>query len=111
MPELPEVETVRAGLQQLLPGLTVLDSKFDSVKSFPNNPADVKAFLIGAKVIGVRRRAKVLLIDLDSRYSLVIHLKMTGQLVHVLNDNQGRFGAGHPDKSLVSSLPDKSTRV
>jgi formamidopyrimidine-DNA glycosylase len=56
----------------------------------------------------VRRRAKVLIIELSGNYSLVIHLRMTGQLVF-----RGKevFGAGHPSKSLVNELPDKSTRV
>ena len=82
MPELPEVETVRRGLADLLPGQSVVRAKvFDSPKSFPNSPADVEQFLHGARVKAVRRRAKVLMIDLDTDYSLVIHLKMTGQLI------------------------------
>ncbi|PID33345.1 hypothetical protein CR969_01220 [Candidatus Saccharibacteria bacterium] len=82
MPELPEVETVRRGLDQVLVGSKVKRAKvFDSPKSFPNPTDQVEQFLYGAKVTGVRRRAKVLLIDLDSGYTLVTHLKMTGQLV------------------------------
>lgn len=109
MPELPEVETVRAGLSQLLPGKIFAAAKSDNPKSFPNSPADVANFLVGAAVTAVRRRAKVLLIDLSSDYTLVIHLKMTGQLVFVSPET--RFGAGHPNDSLVGELPDKSTRV
>jgi formamidopyrimidine-DNA glycosylase len=56
----------------------------------------------------VNRRAKVLLIGLSSKYILMVHLKMTGQLVYVGNE---RFGAGHPNESLVGNLPDRSTRV
>ena len=109
MPELPEVETVKRGLDRLLPGHTVASVKFDSPKSFPNSPADVNQFLRGARVLGVRRRAKVLLIDLTSGYTLVTHLKMTGQLV--FDSPKEHFGAGHPNDSLVAHLPDKSTRV
>jgi formamidopyrimidine-DNA glycosylase len=109
MPELPEVETVRRGLQALLPGRIVNAVDFDFPKGFPNAPGDVEAFLIGATVTEVRRRAKVLIIGLDSAYTLVIHLKMTGQMVFVAHD--ARFGAGHPNASLVAQLPDKSTRV
>jgi len=109
MPELPEVEIVRIGLSRLLPGKVVESVDFDWPKSFPNAPADVKAYLIGAKVLDVRRRAKVLIIDLSSEYSLVIHLKMTGQLV--FRSKKDRFGAGHPNASLIGNLPDKSTRV
>jgi formamidopyrimidine-DNA glycosylase len=109
MPELPEVETVKLGLQRLLPGLKIVSVDFDWPKSFPNAGPDVKQFLIGAQVIKVDRRAKVLLIELSSKYSLVIHLKMTGQLVFRGPGEQ--FGAGHPSVSLVGELPDKSTRV
>lgn len=108
MPELPEVETVRRGLNSLIIGRVIKNVTHDNEKSFPNAPADVKEFLIGASVLDVRRRAKVLLIDLSSDYTLVIHLKMTGQLVFVGDE---RFGAGHPNESLVSALPDRSTRV
>jgi formamidopyrimidine-DNA glycosylase len=108
MPELPEVETVRIGLSELLPGRTIAAVDFDWPKSFPNAEADVQQFMIGAKVEKIARRAKVLLIELSSKYTLVIHLKMTGQLVFV---GKQRFGAGHPTASLVGELPDKSTRV
>lgn len=67
--------------------------------------------MIGVKVVEVKRRAKVLLIELSSKYSLIIHLKMTGQLVYRSNDDTARFGAGHPNDSLLGKLPDKSTRV
>jgi len=109
MPELPEVETVRIGLSELLPGRVFAAVQHDTEKSFPNPPADVNTFLIGASVVAVKRRAKVLMIDLTSDYTLVIHLKMTGQLVFVAPGT--RFGAGHPSDSLVHDLPDKSTRV
>ena len=139
MPELPEVETVRRGLAELLPGRVVARvAVFDSPKSFPNAPAEVEQFLYGARVTAVRRRAKVLMIDLDTRYSLVIHLKMTGQLVFrqwysrassannpgpgdkhaqiVTRDtaqipDASNFAGGHPNDSLIGELPDRSTRV
>jgi formamidopyrimidine-DNA glycosylase len=109
MPELPEVETIRIGLNQLLPGQTIDSVDFNWDKSFPNSPANVSNFLLGAKIIDVKRRAKVLLIELTTNYSLVIHLKMTGQLV--FRSQNYSFGAGHPNDSLIGQLPDKSTRV
>lgn len=131
MPELPEVETVRRGLAELIVGRTVQSAEAaTSPKSFPNSPGDTAAFLVGASVVAVRRRAKVLLIDLDSGYTLVTHLKMTGQLVFVSSSAAAqpkglmsseksaaavssdiRFGAGHPNESLIGALPDASTRV
>lgn len=108
MPELPEVETVRRGLSKLIIGKVVQAEQHDTAKGFPNTVSDVAQFLIGATIIDVRRRAKVLMIDLSTGYSLLIHLKMTGQLVYV---GEERFGAGHPNDSLIGILPDKSTRV
>lgn len=110
MPELPEVETVRRGLAELLPGHTIRDVSSDWTKSFPNDIGVVQKFLIGAQVTSVERRAKVLLIALNTNYTLVTHLKMTGQLVF-RGRNGEHFGAGHPNDSLVGELPDKSTRV
>lgn len=109
MPELPEVETVRVGLSQFLPGKVVVSEEHDWPKGFPNADADVQQFLLGAKVLEVKRRAKVLIIELSTKYSLLVHLKMTGQLVYA--DSTQRFGAGHPNDSLIGKLPDKSTRV
>ncbi|HMI09292.1 MAG TPA: bifunctional DNA-formamidopyrimidine glycosylase/DNA-(apurinic or apyrimidinic site) lyase [Candidatus Saccharimonadales bacterium] len=108
MPELPEVETVRRGLQSLIVGLKIKDVSHDTLKSFPNAAADVGEFLTHASITGIRRRAKVLLIDLSTKYTLVIHLKMTGQLVY---RGEAVFGAGHPNDSLIGELPDRSTRV
>ncbi len=109
MPELPEVETVRRGLAEYIIGRTITQATvYDSPKSFPNHTAEVEQFMQGAQVVAVRRRAKVLLIDLSSDYTLVIHLKMTGQLVY---RGEEVFGAGHPSDSLIGELPDRSTRV
>jgi formamidopyrimidine-DNA glycosylase len=108
MPELPEVETVKRGLNAFIVGKRVISVSHDTPKSFPNAESDVDTFLVGSTIATIRRRAKVLIIDLSSEHTLVIHLKMTGQLVY-----RGRevFGAGHPNDSLVGELPDRSTRV
>ena len=108
MPELPEVETVRRGLSELIIGKQIKAVTSDWPKSFPNSPKDVQFFLIDAKILEIKRRAKVLIVELDSKYALLIHLKMTGQLVY---HGEQKFGAGHPNASLNGKLPDKSTRV
>lgn len=108
MPELPEVETVRRGLHQLIIGRQIRSQVHDTPKSFPNSEHDIRLFLVSATILDVRRRAKVLLIDLSTDYTLVIHLKMTGQLVF---RGEETFGAGHPNESLIGELPDRSTRV
>lgn len=109
MPELPEVETVRLGLERLIVGLKIKSVVCDNPKSFPNSIKSVSDFVLNSKVESVTRRAKVLFIQLSSGYSLMVHLKMTGQLVYVAEYH--RFGAGHPDDNLVNNLPSKSTRV
>lgn len=108
MPELPEVETLCRGLNKLIVGRTISRITFDNPKSFPNSKSDIDSFVVGYEIKSVSRRAKVLIIDLSSRYSMLVHLKMTGQLVYV---GKERFGAGHPSDSLIHKLPDKSTRV
>jgi len=122
MPELPEVETVRVGLQSLIVGKTVTRVDSNWTKSFSVDTPEVDSFVIGSKISAISRRAKVILIVLDTGYTLLIHLKMTGQLVFVpsaqksQNSNiegrkEERFGAGHPNDSLRGKLPDRSTRV
>ena len=108
MPELPEVETVVRGLKKLIIGKKITTVSSDNPKSFPNSQNDVDAFLINAEVVDVKRRAKAIIINLSTGYSLLGHLKMTGQLVYRGEED---WGAGHPNDSLVGDLPDKSTRV
>lgn len=109
MPELPEVETIRRGLHELIIGRIIKSVDFDYPRGFPNSDTDVRRFIVGATVTEIRRRAKVLLIDLSTDYTLVIHLKMTGQLVFRAEDVA--FSGGHPNDSLVGKLPDRSTHV
>jgi len=109
MPELPEVETVVRGLNQYLVGHTILSFDFDWPKTIKTPIKVIQKELVGSKVLGARRRAKLIIIDLGSGYSILIHLKMTGQVVY--RSPRVNYGAGHPNDSLVSKLPDKSTRV
>lgn len=117
MPELPEVETIRAGLQRLLPGRIIDSIDFDWEKSFPNNTMAVEEYALKAKVTQVTRQGKVLLIELSTHYTFIIHLKMTGQLVFVpaphsnVERQNSKFAGGHPNDSLIHVLPDKSTHV
>lgn len=109
MPELPEVETIRLGLADLLPGKEIAKFSLFWPKSLHFSPEEAIKLLKGSVVTSVDRRAKVLFISLSNGYSLVIHLKMTGQLVY--RSKEFNFAAGHPTKSLVGSLPDNSTRI
>lgn len=117
MPELPEVETIRRGLQRRLPGLSVRGLAYDWSKSWQPATRDVEGSLLGAGIVRVHRRAKVLMIELNTGHSLLVHLKMTGQLVFVplttptVASLSRRFGGGHPTDSLIGRLPDPSTRL
>ncbi len=79
MPELPEVETIKRGLQKHLVGcvITGVEVLFPKIIS-----GDVQA-VVGAAVVAVRRFGKGLVIDLDNGYSMAVHVKMTGRLVYV----------------------------
>lgn len=110
MPEGPEVETIRFGLDSALRTERVRDLVIVFAGSVKATGEVVKERLIGAAVTQVRRRGKVLVMDLDSGYSLMVHLKMTGQMVLVKNDGE-RFAGGHPTESMKDSLPDRSTRA
>lgn len=77
MPELPEVETVRAQLAGILPGLTVAAVTIRRAASFPGGAVP----LIGRSVMAVRRYSKLLVVDFSGGYSLTIHLKMTGRVI------------------------------
>jgi len=80
MPELPEVETVRLGLQPVLEGHVLSDvvtRRGDLRIPFPK---DFTGRTKGRKVVALRRRAKYILADLDSGETLVIHLGMSGRM-------------------------------
>lgn len=120
MPELPEVETIRRGLADVLPGARIASVDVLFEKSMPVSAEKKKTYVIGAEITSVRRRGKVMIINLSSGYSLLIHLKMTGQLIFDVapsreisgkQEEYTRIGGGHPTKSMAADLPDKSTRV
>jgi len=114
MPELPEVETVRKGLEPVMTGKRIVhaDIRREGLRwPFPENMA---ARLTGQRVDRLRRRAKYILADLDGGETLIIHLGMSGRMLisdgdelikhdHVVLDMEGgkriafndprRFGA------------------
>ena len=100
MPELPEVETVRLGLEPALEGhrfTRVVARRPDLRKAFPQAFADR---LTGRRVQRLRRRAKYLLLDLDNGETLIVHLGMSGRLtIHGAKAplKPGRFHNRTPD--------------
>jgi formamidopyrimidine-DNA glycosylase len=81
MPELPEVETMARDLEPLLAGATITDAWWDWEKAIRHPaPEEFRARIVGARVLGVGRRAKWLVVGLSGGDILAIQVKMTGQL-------------------------------
>ena len=80
MPELPEVETTRRGIEPHVAGRRVVELAVHEPRLRWPVPPQISRAVRGAAVIGVRRRAKYLLIDLDRHRSLILHLGMSGSL-------------------------------
>src|SRR2546423_12109485 len=83
MPELPEVETVRARLEPVLTGRRFEGVAIDDPRLVrPYEPAEVAAELEGERIAAVERRGKYLIFRFESGRVLLIHLRMTGNLRH-----------------------------
>jgi len=104
MPELPEVETIRIGLEKYLVGHKITKVEVRWRKSLPENENK----LVEGYVKKIRRFGKVLSIDLDNGYSAVIHIKLTGQLIY-----KGSNLPNPPSlsKKIVGGVPGKHTHV
>ena len=101
MPELPEVETVRRGLEPAMVGKKIRHADIrrpDLRWPFPKNMSER---LIGATVLRLRRRSKYILCDLDTSETLLIHLGMSGRMTilpksNVKTDMLSNFHHLHP---------------
>lgn len=109
MPELPEVEIIRKGLASQIIGKEIAGIDVNLKKSL-QGPSES---LIGRKIISIDRRAKMLIFNLSDGISLLVHLKLTGQLVFdkKAGDKDGRVAGGHPSADWVGDLPSKFTHV
>ena len=79
MPELPEVETVRSGLEKAWIGRTITKVILRRPNLRYPFPEDFEKQLVGQKIIAIRRRAKYLLIDTDGGLVFLSHLGMSGK--------------------------------
>lgn len=104
MPELPEVDTIRLGLSKKIIGLKIKTVKLLTPTSFLGDSSKI----VNKKIQQVWRRAKVLGINLENGWTVLFHLKMTGQLILI---GKSKFMGGHPTLDMDSELPNKSTRV
>ncbi len=106
MPELPEVETVRRRLEPSLVG-----RRFDRVEiadarlTRPLDPIEVAVELQGERVAAVDRRGKYLIVRFESGRALLVHLRMTGTLLHV---DGGTRRDADPHRRAVVKLDDGS---
>ncbi|NCU44446.1 DNA-formamidopyrimidine glycosylase [Candidatus Falkowbacteria bacterium] len=112
MPELPEVQTIINDLRPLLLNksiaqILIIDQRLNNLTKNRN-----QSLIINQPIVDLFRRAKNLVIQLANNYYLVIHLKMTGQLVWTGNSQW--LAGGHPTKDLSNiqpQWPNKSTRA
>ena len=82
MPELPEVETIRVGLEPHLVGRTFVHVEIDDLRlTRPHDPVETAAELTGETVAALERRGKYLIVRFESGRVLLIHLRMTGSLL------------------------------
>jgi len=107
MPELPEVETIRWQLADQIVGQIIKSVEVVADKAFIGNSQSV----VGKKVTGVDRRAKLLLIKLGDKLALNIHLKMTGQLVYLPNETKINLKEKQKGPYAITHLPNRYTRV
>ena len=118
MPELPEVETIRRQLKEVLTGKVITKVEVLRAKSFAGDPEKMR----GWKIRDIQRKSKVIEIMFEGKEEMVIvHLKMTGQLIYTgktqkiknsKDQNSGvRIVGGHPTADWVNELPSKHTRV
>lgn len=124
MPELPEVTVIVDGLNKKLKGLVLKSIEYDWPKKFYWGSYSAKD-LKGAKVLSVERMGKIVVINAISdsrlairqkrnvngerRMAILIHLKLTGQLIY--QDQKTRIAGGHPIPPLNLAVPNKTTRV
>jgi len=78
MPELPEVETMRLQLKKYLTGHKILSVDVKNRKTFQGDERDI----LDTKVLDTRRFGKVSVIDLSNGYSILTHVKLTGQYIY-----------------------------
>jgi formamidopyrimidine-DNA glycosylase len=81
LPELPEVEVICRRLKLDLTGRTIASIHLLTPSTLRRTSEDDLVSLAGSRIRDVRRRGKLIIIETDSRFSMVFHLKMTGQLV------------------------------
>ena len=105
MPELPEVETVRTGLEKAWLGRTITKVILRRPNLRYPFPEDFENRLVGHKIIAIRRRAKYLLIDTDSDLVFLSHLGMSGKYTIFDAQKVSQYDLNIPDsKSAFGAM-------
>jgi formamidopyrimidine-DNA glycosylase len=110
MPELPEVETIVRELRAALVGRTIRSVDVRLAKIAHHPVRYIRSVLVGKKIRSVERRAKVILITCSNGYTIVIHLKMSGQMIWVPTKGAMKVG-GHPIPGGIVDLPNTYSHV
>jgi len=110
MPELPEVETIKLDLSRLICNKRIKSVEINLAKQVKNSKNFFLKNTVGAKVVAVKRRAKILILDLKNGYHLIFHLKMTGQLIYRAKNGKLARG-GHPINHNLEKLPNKYSHL
>jgi len=95
MPELPEVETVRRGLQPAMQDQKIMRAEVNRPDLRWPFPPNMAQRLTGARVLRLWRRSKYILLDLDTQETLIVHLGMSGRML-VSGQQIGEFYQDHP---------------
>ncbi len=82
MPELPEVETIKSQLNRIVKGKKIEKVDVHLAKLVKHPLRDFKKLVQGKKIVDFSRRGKLLIIELSNKYFLVIHLKLSGQVIY-----------------------------
>ena len=112
MPELPEVETIRRDLEKKIAGTKIKGVEILATKSVHNKSAEFLKVLIGNNFKHIERRGKLLMFALNKvgKYGyLLVHLKMTGQLIY--RHKKQLLAGGHSQSAMDTQVPNKFTRV
>jgi formamidopyrimidine-DNA glycosylase len=104
VPELPEVETIRRQLATRVAGRTIVEAEvLDPLWSAPRAPEEVEIALRGERIVSLGRRGKYLVMELEDERFLVMHLRMTGNLLWVSRTDDV---AGRPHLRVRLALDD-----
>ncbi len=116
MPELPEVETIRRDLRDRVLNKKIKQVEVLAAKSVWPAPKKFVSLLTGQRLTAIDRIGKLLIFSLsDKKTYLLVHLKMTGQLIYAFHNKLVAGGHSLKAQSLMGyiggGLPNRSTRV